>query len=211
MASIIGYVKYKIYILTIETNNYEYIYHNINNDKYKIKNPEYATYVTYKFKILKIEDLAGINYDQIDYIIKDYKLNHEYTFSIMQLFYINRNVAFNLDFLILYNHREFPNGYAGVFRDYYANGQLWMEFFHINGQIHGEYKEYNELGMLEKICNYINGKIEGEYLEYYSNGSIMKKFYYLNNNLHGICKVYYRDGFVKSSEKYVNGEYLMKW
>ena len=54
---------------------------------------------------------------------------------------------------------------AEVKRTYYESGELESEYFVLNGKINGEYKEYNELGVLVEHSIYDNGiKIEDKFI-----------------------------------------------
>ena len=52
---------------------------------------------------------------------------------------------------------------AEVKRTYYESGELLSEVFEINGKKNGEYKRYNELGMLIKTSMYDNGELKEIY------------------------------------------------
>jgi antitoxin component YwqK of YwqJK toxin-antitoxin module len=74
-----------------------------------------------------------------------------------------------------------------VIRNYYPgdNGNLFEEYFQLNGKKEGEYKSYYDNGRLYIICNYINGLKEGEYKQYYSNGNLWTVHHYLSDKKEG--------------------------
>ena len=79
---------------------------------------------------------------------------------------------------------------AEVIRTYYDNGNLYEEYFKINGIKHGEYKSYHSNGQLHVICNYVNDKIEGEYKHYRENGNLEVVYNYVNDKKHGDYKIF---------------------
>jgi len=50
-------------------------------------------------------------------------------------------------------------------RIYFTNGNLFQEYYELNGKEEGEYKLYYSNGQLWIICNYVNGMREGAYIE----------------------------------------------
>ena len=54
---------------------------------------------------------------------------------------------------------------------YYRTGKLWMEGLIKNGERDGEWKAYNENGILISIGNYYNGFDDGLKTVYYDNGT----------------------------------------
>jgi len=173
--SIIGYHKADKYIITIETEKYRtYL------KEEEIKDIEYALYETKSFIIIDIEDMNGNKYDRIfDFIID---LTYNYTDLILEFFKI-KELAFHLDFILNEQWQYFPDGYAGLYKEYLSNGTKVLEYYHINGIKYGKYKYYWNNNHIHEIYNYINDKKNGDFTTFYINGTIKSKGYYNNNFL----------------------------
>ena len=39
---------------------------------------------------------------------------------------------------------------------FYKNGQLWRHYFYVNGEQHGEYRDWHDNGALWEQCFYYN-------------------------------------------------------
>ncbi len=68
------------------------------------------------------------------------------------------------------------------------------EYFIFNGEIEGEYKQYDISGQLLIICNCKNGEEEGEYKEYHENGQLYIVCNYKDDKREGEYKSYYDNG-----------------
>lgn len=146
----IGYYKYDKYIIMIETETLEF-----ENQHQQMKCD--------KFKILHIKDILNETYTEID----KYKINSEYNEKIM--FFLIEELAFNHLFFLKRQYKLFPNGYSNIYKEYFENGNLRLEFYHINGMINGKYIEYFTNETIRIECYYVDGIINGEYKEYYNN------------------------------------------
>ena len=60
----------------------------------------------------------------------------------------------------------------GEYKEWYENGQLYVECVYKDDKIEGEYKEWYENGQLYAECVYKNGIFDGEYKEWYENGKL---------------------------------------
>jgi antitoxin component YwqK of YwqJK toxin-antitoxin module len=58
---------------------------------------------------------------------------------------------------------------------------LKVEYFENNGKIEGTYKEYYIDGEIYIECNYIDGKLNGIYKKYYNDGNIFMECNYIDN------------------------------
>ena len=100
---------------------------------------------------------------------------------------------------------------------YYNNGNIKIEKYYINCQLHREDGPamilYYENGNIKEEGYYINGLLRrGDgpaWVDYYKNGNINHKEYYMNGELHrddGSAWIeYYENGNVKYEEYYING------
>jgi hypothetical protein len=166
--SIIGYHKAKNYIITIETDNYR-TYVNEND----IINHEMALYETKSFIVINIEDLVGNNYDSI----LDFEVDKTYNYTnILLEFFKIRELAFYLDFILKEQWEFFPDGYAGLYKEYLSNGSIVLEYYHINGKKYGQYKYYwDNTNKIREICYYFDDFISGDIILYNINGTIINK------------------------------------
>ena len=146
----IGYYKYDKYIITIDTDMQQF------NNEYKQMNCD-------KFKVLNITDILNETYIEID----KYKINNEYYEKI--IFFLKEELAFNHQFFLRNQYKLFPNGYSNIYREYFEDGNLRLEFYHTNGKINGEYTEYFRNQSIKIKCYYIDGIINGEYKAYHDN------------------------------------------
>lgn len=163
--SIIGYHKAENYIITIETEYYR-SYVNEND----IINHETALYETKSFIVIDIEDITGNNYDSIlDFVVDE---TYNYTNIVLE-FYKIKELAFYLDFILKKQWKFFPNGYAGLYKEYLSNGSIVLEYFHINGKKYGQYKYYwDNTNKIREECYYFNDSIISEKILYNMNGTI---------------------------------------
>ena len=227
----IGYIKYKHYIITIELKN-------INNDKlpktyydisnYKENNNIYNKFSHNEYKVINIKDILNNIYNEID----NYKINAEY--NNIEFFYLLENLAFYDSFIEKKQYKLFVNGYCGEHKTY-INGNLIEEYYHNNGLIEGPYFKYfngitsSQLNISEFIeikCDYINGKINGKYIEYYFNNNhhnyndnnneinnnckiskIKFDYSFLNGVKHGMCIEYNYNNDIVTKIEYDNGNF----
>ncbi len=68
----------------------------------------------------------------------------------------------------------------GLYKEYYANGQVKVQCNYINGLMDGFREEFYCNGDVKIKCNYINGKPDGIYEEYYMNKKLHIKLTFIN-------------------------------
>jgi len=159
----IGYANYNDHILTL------YVNHDKNKEIYMI-DQLYGTYETVGYKIIKIESIktkqqvnklkkiygndefvSGEIYEK-DYI--KYFLSYEkafyYYFGYMKILQLNNNKEFRY-------FDSYPNGISEIYREWYDNGSILAECFHINGKFDGIHKLYYKDGKI-KETKYENDK-----------------------------------------------------
>ena len=84
-------------------------------------------------------------------------------------------------------------------------------YFVKNGVKTGEYKRWNDKGVLMKHCHYKNDSIDGECKRWYNDGQLFNLCFYKNDELDGEYKWWHANGqlflhcFYKNGN--VNGEY----
>jgi antitoxin component YwqK of YwqJK toxin-antitoxin module len=102
---------------------------------------------------------------------------------------------------------------------YYDNGNIWIERYYLNGELHRENGpaliHYDENGNKYRQAYYISGNPHREdYIRYYENGNIIDKSYYLNGKRHredGPAFIrYHENGNVLYEHYYLNGKVLTK-
>jgi len=150
---IIGYIKYKYYIITIHIENYEDLWYsdrilNIVSDdieRYGL-HKDTIRYAVKKYRIYDIEDVIGNKFKKIDL----FEIGEEKNHDDYIVFYKLKERAFYENFINDKQYLLFKNGYAGIFRTYHWNGSLFEEYYHINGNIEGNKKVFLSNG---KIIN----------------------------------------------------------
>ena len=199
MNNIIGYSKYKHYILTIKPNDFYHRNKTITNDK--------CVYSSSNYIVLVIEDILGNHYDNI--ANKYYEINKIYKNNIR--YNLIKEIAFNKDFIKNKEYLLFGNEYSNYYTSYSSNGYIIEEFFHINGKKNGLYKKYfcfngyNMNNSIEIEAYYVNNKLHGEYKEYYNNNKIKEICYYNNGFRHGNFRRYDEDGNITCNYIFNNG------
>ena len=81
----------------------------------------------------------------------------------------------------------------GVERQYYTDGQLWVETTYNNGDKNGLNKRWYKNGELALECTYHKNTIHGNYQKWYDNGQLWEKSTYQNAKLISQNK-WYKDG-----------------
>jgi len=152
--------------------------------------------------------------------------------------YIRHGVSKYYCFGDLEYEGHFKNGLLdGKYSQFHTDNfdQIYKEFYYLNGELHGDCKEFYSNGKLSTISTYENGKPIGVISEYYGNG--MKKFEgefvdgepigkHIYSNLSGYImieysfkngykkfnkKVYYEDSeSIKSVESFIDGYQTVK-
>ncbi len=152
--SIIGYYKDYRYVVTIRANDYTPFSKTVIN-------PETALYKTQNYEILKIED-----------IIENEIIDPTFRIKKLVYFYINKELAIFDKFIEYEEYKIFPLGYSGMYREYHENGNLYKQFYHINGKIQGEFLTFYDNGNRQIICDYVQGEKFGRNIEYKINGEL---------------------------------------
>jgi antitoxin component YwqK of YwqJK toxin-antitoxin module len=111
----------------------------------------------------------------------------------------------NLKSVITYEN-NFPNGYVIM---YHENGKIKEEGNWKNRRWIGAYKFYHENGQVAYDFNYAdNGKRVGSQKYFYENGELMIEGNWADGQESGILKRYYENGDLKSEENYGAGGIL---
>ena len=93
---------------------------------------------------------------------------------------------------------------AELKRTYFRSGELFSEWYEINGKIEGEFKYYYANGQLEEIEQYIDGKLNGESKSYYPNGKLYIIETFMEDKKNGEYKEYDYEGNLVKSCMYEN-------
>lgn len=176
-----------------------------------IVNIETASLFAKEFKVISIydykrnENLNNIGKYEINKIIKcDRGYKEEY--------YMDKELAIYNFFVYERDFYDYLQNKTGIYRNYHSNGNIYSEFYHINGLIEGVYKEYTANGHIHKISNYINNKKNGsETIYYYHNNKIEYIYNYINDIKNGECRVYYSNGMLQCSGYYNNNNKVGEW
>lgn len=89
---------------------------------------------------------------------------------------------------------------------YFSNGFKMAEGAYIRTQKEGDWKYYDENGVLISSEFYAGGKKEGLVANYYEDGKMLEEKHFKNDVQVGPWKQYFTDGTVKTNAIYVNGK-----
>lgn len=116
---------------------------------------------------------------------------------------------------ILQSATQYHHGQRnGLFRQWYANGQLEIEGSFLNDLPEGSWKRYNEEGLLILECECTQGEIVGEATSYYPNGQCSRRWLNQKGKLHGASIIYDMSGQTLLKEHYQRGRregLLKRW
>ncbi len=97
--------------------------------------------------------------------------------------------------------------YVGNWKYYNEYGVLIKELnYNEKGELDGQSKWYFENGQLETIKNFTEGVIDGYFVDYYRNGKIFKHGWYKEGEIVGEWETYFRDGTLSSTKYYLEDE-----
>lgn len=88
---------------------------------------------------------------------------------------------------------------------FHINGKLLGEGIYVNQKKQGEWRYYDNVGLLSSVENYNLGKLHGEKLVYYTSGAIARKEVYVEGLIQGEVKDFFEDGIVKYEANYIDG------
>jgi len=110
----------------------------------------------------------------------------------------------------------------GEWRDFNQKNHLIIHGFYKNGLMNGDFKHYDEFGILHHKGSYINGSGErnqnsgipesgrnGMHYWYYTNGRVSSSGNYSYGKIDGIFKTYWKNGVLKNKSR-VNNGYLIE-
>ena len=121
-------------------------------------------------------------------------------------FFFSYHNAFMEKFIINKQYLLFENGYSGIYREYYPNGILKLEYYHNNGLIDGVYKAYDCEGYLINKQYWINGLKHGDFISYYKHNVIRDKLIFVNDKEEGIYTKFYANNQLDEEYYYVSGK-----
>ncbi len=93
----------------------------------------------------------------------------------------------------------------GILREWYDNGQMYLEFSMNNGIKDGICKKWYEDGQLQMIYNYSRGKLNGNQRKWFPSGNLRAEWNYSDDKLHGVSTEWNVDGSLRSKIQYDNG------
>ena len=161
------------------------------------------SYNTIEYKICGMEEdskrITSNNYVIIDEDNPIISINAE------KFNYVKGNFIFRISGEFSNIKSTSSNIYNGILREWYDNGQLYLEYTMKNGIKNGTCKKWYDNGQLQMIYNYNRGKLDGNQRKWYLNGAILGDWNYKNDKQHGILKEWYQNGQIKSIKEYNNG------
>lgn len=90
-------------------------------------------------------------------------------------------------------------------KHFHTNGKVLSQGIYVQKMKHGEWRFYDERGVLSMIEHFEFGKRQGFSEVYYSNGKLASKKYFENDLEQGEAFEYFEDGVVKFQGTYING------
>lgn len=99
----------------------------------------------------------------------------------------------------------------GVWKKWWANGQIRTERYFIDGKTEGVTKEWYSNGNLEEEGSYSLDKKTGPWKRWYSNGQLWNEGSYLVNNKYGVWKYWWENGQLESEGVFVNDKMHGVW
>ena len=173
----IGYTYIKVnniyYIVTIEDLS--------KLKRHLFENFDFQSNKTKLYKIIKIEDIDN-NIIDLNHITTKKPIKMPIKMPGKIIFWFSKEVPINRIRYKLFIRNRFrvTTKFTGIQKRWYDNGELYDEFFHINGRINGIYKSYYENGQLSEEINYINDKMNGIYKKYLRNGQLSREVNYID-------------------------------
>jgi antitoxin component YwqK of YwqJK toxin-antitoxin module len=83
-------------------------------------------------------------------------------------------------------HRESD----GFYREFYPNGQKFIEGNYRQGKQHGEWSYYYENGQLQRKSTYQDGRLHGQWDRFRADGTLAAKHAYDNGQRHGAWQLF---------------------
>ena len=93
----------------------------------------------------------------------------------------------------------------GILREWYDNGQLYLEYEMLNGIKHGVCRKWYSDGKIKQIYNYHKGKLHGNQKKWYLSGKIKAEWNYKDDKLHGVSYEWNENGSIKSVKNFKDG------
>ena len=100
------------------------------------------------------------------------------------------------------------NKQDGVWKLYYANGQVKQEENWKDGYYQGLWKYFNQNGQITREVNYKDGEDDGLHRSWYENGQLEMEENYKDGELEGIWKLYYENGQLQIEQNWKDGIFI---
>ena len=101
----------------------------------------------------------------------------------------------------------------GIWRTYYASGNLQSVTNYDEGEVNGDFYYYFDKNPKKLMiqARFDHDLLDGEYMEYWDNGAQKAKLQYKDGKLHGKAFYYFSTGQLKTKGKYRKGKKKGKW
>jgi hypothetical protein len=93
----------------------------------------------------------------------------------------------------------------GVYKYYYANGNLYLEVSYKDSILHGTTKQYFKNGTVYEQTEYDNGLKHGLEKRFYEDGKLCLETPYVKGKVHGIQRKFRKDGALAFEAPYHQG------
>ena len=110
---------------------------------------------------------------RIKYVIGEEVVERSYNKDINLVYGEGIHFFLSKEVALLYGVDRVDNG---EYKQWYDNGQLYIQTTCVKGKLHGEYKSWYNNGQLMVQTTFVKDKPHGEYKEWLSNGQLYKKY-----------------------------------
>lgn len=153
-------------------------------------------------KILSEAKLTGgklpvVNYNDIRIKSSEGIINKEDREGEWKIYYDNGALHY------INNYKEGER--QGPVTEYYPTGQIKGEYFMVDDQNSGFYRERDVFGRTTETGYITNGSLHGPYKEYHSNGALSEEAFYWNGELNGLLTNYRPDSTIELQRLYHHG------
>lgn len=108
--------------------------------------------------------------------------------------------------------RDYENGNkTGPYKEYYSNGQLYIEGFTVNNKFEKKFKSYYKNGNLKTEGTSVGGSRTGKWKSYHPNGELKEELVLNNNVKDGSYLNYSKDGQLLEKGNYDSDKRVGAW
>lgn len=107
---------------------------------------------------------------------------------------------------------EFLDGQNhGQSKEYYSNGQLKLEATYAKGSFDGQVKQYHQNGKPQLVETWVKGQKEGDASYYHNNGKLAEQGTYLRDRKEGLWQSFWPNGEKRTEGSYISDRESGDW